>query len=284
VISRYNLGYDVAGAWDQGTLASLSFTNDVVFERIGGPTRKGRSEVASQSTGASGTYHWDLPLLIGVSPSGDVTTFSYTLLFGINQNNVSTGFRGGGVLHHQFVKTSEGWLVKYRKYEPSGSIPAVNWPGPEFGEVKFAAEPKPAGDQLSSADAMAIKQLYVRNSVAFDSSADDGMRFARTFTSDGVLIRDGEKTAGQPALAAWVKSTTSGIHTWLTNIAIAPFGEGAKGRANQVSASIGFGPGAKTTLTAMGTYEDELVRTADGWRFKQRTYTSDKSVTVGSAK
>ena len=133
---------------------------------------------------------------------------------------------------------------------------------------------------LTAADHTAIHMLYAQSNLAFDSGADNGRAFARTFTADGVMTRQtGTTIAGRDQLAALAARNQSCLRTWLANLMIEPSAEGATGWAyiwemNLGCAAGGVGaPGEQAgPLQEGGLYRDVIVRTADGWQFKTRSY------------
>ena len=283
LLTRYDLGYDNAGGYDGGQLASLSFTSDALFERPGGPTRRGREGVIEQvkqsiSRGARTLHHWDSTPIIDVSPTGEISSLNYDLLFYVEESGSPVRVGGSGTLTHQYVRSAEGWLIEYRRYEGRTVVPTIAWPPAGFGLSASAMTPellaRDSGERggLSDNDHVDIEQLYVRNSIAFDSGAEEGAAFARTFTSDGMLLRGGTTTSGQESLAALAASNVPGLHTWTSNLVVEPTRDGAVGRVYVLTVS---GAGADRPIADVGTYDDELVKTREGWRFRKRTYVSD---------
>jgi hypothetical protein len=88
------------------------------------------------------------------------------------------------------------------------------------------------------------------------------------FAADGVLEYLGKAPQGPAAIAAALASGTRDarltfIRHHITNPLIAVDGDGATARSYFIVHS-NFGPDHS------GTYDDRLVRTADGWRFAHR--------------
>ncbi len=108
----------------------------------------------------------------------------------------------------------------------------------------------------------------MRYAWAVDTHAENGMAYGKTFTPDGEFRVGDNKVAGREKLAAY--NLTMGVanraptHT-NTNIMIEPSPEGARGGSYLMVTG-----GEKPTLGAVGTYQDILVKTAEGWRFKRR--------------
>ncbi len=155
-------------------------------------------------------------------------------------------------------------------------------------ESQAARSVKPT---LTAMDYAEIQQLYARYAFAYDTAEENGEVYARTFTSDGAFnfpngdprkrcepVSPGSKAAeckGFAALAKLARGTgvTKGPLTLshvTTNIVIEPSPEGAKGKAYLSLPGIGPEGGG---MRVSGLYEDTLVKTPDGWKFKLRLYT-----------
>jgi len=128
---------------------------------------------------------------------------------------------------------------------------------------------------LSPQDYIEIQQLYMRYTWAIDSHAEEGMAYARTFTPDGEFLIRGTKHVGYAALAEVAKARPNGPapapHHFTTNLIIEPSPEGARGGAYYMSVPTPQ-PDKPVSIITTGTYRDVLVRTAEGWRFKSRTF------------
>ena len=166
-----------------------------------------------------------------------------------------------------------------------GSTPQINWPDPALAPLSstFPSEQPAKKGLLSAADHVAIKQLYLLNNVALDSVAEGGRRFADTFTTDGVLVSGATRAAGAQALAGVAAAHTPGLHRWISNIWAEPSKGGATGRAYGFRLALKGEPGAaENQLREMVVYEDQLVKTAQGWRIKERRVTSTLAPTPGA--
>lgn len=277
LITRYNLGYDNAAPFDGGVLSSLSFTVDALFERPGGATRVGRAGAivqAKEFQSKTGLHHWDTNYLFDVAPDGEVTSINYDMQFNVADGGSPVKLNGAGLLFHKFIRTPEGWLMKYRRYDAPATVKPMKWPAPGYGMTARELSARAAAKgRLSEADRVEIEQLYARASFAFDAGLAHGADFARTFTPDGVLVRHGTTTSGQAALTAVAADAEANpvLHHWLTNLTIEPSPEGAIGRVYVLN----FMPGnAATAVRDVGHFDDRLVRTNEGWRFARRAYTS----------
>ena len=161
-----------------------------------------------------------------------------------------------------------------------------------------AADVGPAGE-LSALDYYEIEQLAYRYAHALDTCANDGYDYADLYTEDGVFIdnysndgygKDGViRAQGREQLAhaagggaegckkpirGDLATPGDGAVAWngwshlMVNPVIEPAPEGATGRVYLIMLGMN-GPGS---VVRDGGYEDIYVKTATGWRIKQRTH------------
>lgn len=124
---------------------------------------------------------------------------------------------------------------------------------------------------LSGTDYGEINALYARYAYAFDSS--DPEMFASVFTPDGEFVTGPRTTAGVAALKAMAsgrgpKKERPKIFHLTLNVLITPAAGGASGRAYVVTVDLAKNP----AISGGGVYEDVIVKTAEGWKFKKRTF------------
>jgi hypothetical protein len=128
---------------------------------------------------------------------------------------------------------------------------------------------KSAG-KLTSDDLVEIQQLYARYNWALDAGDAEG--YASTFTPDGVF----NNNVGHDAIAKFANTFHAGlgahVHHWNTNLMILPTPEGASGQVYLVLVDFANKP---ATIATSATYSDQLVKTAQGWRFKKRATKGD---------
>src|SRR5262245_5690091 len=126
------------------------------------------------------------------------------------------------------------------------------------------AAQKTAG-KLTSDDLVEIQQLYAKYNWALDSGDAEG--YASTFTPDGVF----NNNVGHDAIVKFANTFHAGVGShlkhWNTNLMILPTAEGASGQVYLVLVDFGTKP---ASIFTSATYADELVKTAQGWRFKKR--------------
>lgn len=118
---------------------------------------------------------------------------------------------------------------------------------------------------LATQDYIEIHELYARYNHAMDLGLGAGQGVADTFTEDGVLNKT---TGGRQALAELAKRAGGGPRRHITtSIVLTPTPDGVKGQAYYflVDASS-----KEFNLTQGGQYDDTIVKTGKGWRFKTR--------------
>ena len=124
------------------------------------------------------------------------------------------------------------------------------------------------GDGLRG-DPKSVRPLQPR---VFDSG--DGQGVADAYTADGQPVMGGKPVAdGRAALLKQPRKPEPGepsIKHLPVNISIEPTDNGAKGRSYVFLVNMDNG---KFNVVNGGVYDDVLVKEADGWRFKRRTFT-----------
>jgi hypothetical protein len=143
-----------------------------------------------------------------------------------------------------------------------------------FGNL-LAATASPM--KLSADDYVAIQQLYATFAHALDKG--EGERFAATF------IEEGEFTGGRgPGRGAEVRTPIKGTEAltrmgsrggtrhFTANLIITPTPEGVKGTCYLLLFNARNIP---ATITETAIYDDTLVKTAQGWKFKSRVVWRD---------
>jgi len=124
---------------------------------------------------------------------------------------------------------------------------------------------------LTVQDHVEIEQLYAKYNHAIDSgNAED---WAATFTADGVF---NNRFNGRDALIGFVNNwkTNGGLSRrhWNSNLLISATPQGARGSVYLMLMDVSVKP---AVVLSTGMYSDELVKTANGWRFKNRAVKPD---------
>ena len=124
-------------------------------------------------------------------------------------------------------------------------------------------------EELSAQDYIEIEQLYATYNHAIDSG--DGEAWAATFTPDGTF----NKFTGHDQLVGFIKRWKEEMNGgnrrhWNTNLRIVPSKDGATASVFLMLVDV-----STKSIVATGMYNDTLVKTATGWRFKTRATKMD---------
>jgi ketosteroid isomerase-like protein len=107
------------------------------------------------------------------------------------------------------------------------------------------------------------------------ASRSDWAQVMSTFTPDGawVVPAQNARFEGHEAMLAAMSGFASQTEYWVQiNSPAIIHVDGDKATARSIIRESGRFKGADSILEVVGFYKDELVRTADGWKFKQRTF------------
>jgi hypothetical protein len=211
----------------------------------------------------------------------------YLVVIDNGSNGKASSLFLGGHYEDTYVKTPQGWRIKTRRLFPprsgpqdqTAATPPAASAAPIAGKAAGTAVVAAPASSLAAGDTIAIQQLIARSAYALDSAADGGAAYAQLFTADGVFIT---KTAlpaeikGRTQLAAFAAGdlTHRGpafVREYLTNYIIQPSRGVATGRVYVVWIEVGENGNAGAILGG-GHYEDEYVKTQDGWRIAKRTF------------
>jgi hypothetical protein len=137
---------------------------------------------------------------------------------------------------------------------------------------------------LTALDYIEIQQLVAKYAKAIDTCSNNGYDYADLFTPDGAFVpsfdgKPGTPIQGREKLAevsgggsrgcknvGWI---VQGVRHLYVNHIITPTAEGATGTVDMLMIGLGGDP---NKIQYDGYYEDTYVRTARGWRFKQRLH------------
>jgi SnoaL-like domain len=124
---------------------------------------------------------------------------------------------------------------------------------------------------MTADDYMEIQQLYSRYNMAIDSGDAEG--WAATFTPDGVFQTFNGHDALVGFINTWKERMKGGnMRHWNSNLAITPTADGASGAVYLLLVDISAKPPA---ITSASMYKDQIVKTPNGWRFKNRQVKGD---------
>jgi hypothetical protein len=138
--------------------------------------------------------------------------------------------------------------------------------------------------ELTALDYIHIQQLVAKYARAIDTCSNNGYDYADLYTPDGVFLpmvngRSIPGIQGRERLAevsgggsnqcqnvGWIEQ---GVRHIYSNHIITPTADGATGTVDMMMIGLDGDP---NKIAHDGYYEDIYVKTADGWRFKQRTH------------
>ena len=140
------------------------------------------------------------------------------------------------------------------------------------GSVRAHAQGGGTTMQLTPADQAEIR--HILTSLNQGADFNDSDLWVSQWTPDGSWTRpDGESFVGHDRLREYRRSTrvpgggASGRRHWTNGVVLTPTADGATGRTYYMLIDVSTAP---PTVSSAGHYEDVFVRTADGWRIKQR--------------
>jgi uncharacterized protein (TIGR02246 family) len=125
-------------------------------------------------------------------------------------------------------------------------------------------------------DTVAIDQLMARYNQSIDYGDPDA--FAACFVPDGVLEFPGQRIEGTAAIREFCTSVPTmvpGLKHWTSNHQIDVHGDTASALVHLLMVVVGA---EGTNVIGHGRYADQLVRTADGWRYASRFMTPDAAL------
>ncbi len=138
--------------------------------------------------------------------------------------------------------------------------------------------------ELTALDYFQIQQLVAKYARAIDTCSNNGYDYADLFTPDGSFVPEvnGKSVPGiqgREKLAevsgggsrgcknvGWIRQGV--LHMYVNHI-ITPTADGATGTVDMLMIGLGGDP---NKIEHDGYYEDTYVKTAQGWRFKQRIH------------
>ena len=129
---------------------------------------------------------------------------------------------------------------------------------------------------LTPQDYLDIQQLVSSYPYGLDGNTDNGASYANLFAPGAVFGRP--RTEGRDNLAALANREPHGanyVRHFITNHVIDPAPGGAVGKEYAVIIDIGEN-GNPGRIFLGGRYDDEYVKTPQGWKFKSRTFTPSR--------
>ena len=144
------------------------------------------------------------------------------------------------------------------------------------GQLRPAGASVQGGATLTAQDYIDIQQLVSSYAYGLDGNTDNGESYANLFAPGAVFGRP--RTEGHANLAALANTQPRGaryVRHFITNHVIEPAAGGAIGKVYAVIIDIGEN-GNPSGIALGGRYDDEYVKTPQGWKFKSRTFTPSR--------
>ncbi len=277
-----------------------------------GRTYEGRETLAALARGPQqGPLHVShLVTNVIVTPTAEGAAGRvYTAIFDQGAPGTSPGAGHGGFYDDVYVKTPDGWRFKKRTFyegkwgEPNRPLPAPVAAVHALREGAHGTSSKTR--MLGERDHLEIQQLVRRLPYELDMDADDGAAYASEFTPDGTFAcvlpdTGGAAPSGLPAgcaphaakfttavrplakgreaLASMANAAPHGpayVRHFIFNHVIERSRGGATGKA--YVAVVDLKPrkqGSEHSINVIGRYDDEYVKTAQGWRINHRVFTA----------
>jgi hypothetical protein len=152
--------------------------------------------------------------------------------------------------------------------------------GAALGQAGESTDPG-AVMRLTALDYIEIEQLNHKYAWAIDTCGDDGFEYADLYTPDGVFINgeNGERWQGRERLAEAAGGNGRGcpfpampLSHLILNLVIEPTADGAIGKSYLVYPGKNGEFADEKHQGHDGGYQDLYVKTAEGWRFKERVH------------
>jgi len=297
LVARY--GYAVDTGADNGNMYADLFAPDGAFLDRTGKATMGRDALAGLARrfqrGPQSQFHFLMNHVIEATADG-ARGKEYLLQLRMGEPGQENDIFGGGHYEDTYTKTAKGWRFKTRQFIPSDLPAAGAAPGPAVngGHAPLAATPlgvaassgsTASASPLTVLDYLQIQQLAYRYGWALDSGADNGFAYADLYTPDGIFTGTNQGPAGRSyqgrdKLAALARGGLRGplyVSHYATNVVVEPTPDGsATGHTYVAIFKLGT-DGKPSVIEHGGRYDDVYQKTADGWRFKHRTYYDSKS-------
>jgi hypothetical protein len=291
LVHRYGWALD-SGA-DNGFAYADLYTTDGVFtgtnQGAGGRSYQGRDLLAALARGgprgALYVSHYATNVVIEPTADGAVG-HTYVAIFKLGNGGKPTVIDHGGRYDDVYAKAADGWRFKHRTYYESTSgepvqpppatlapLTALSTASQSSVRIKSAAR----GPLLTAEDYVGIQDLVARYPFALDADTDEGSSYANLFTPDAVFSQP--RTEGRDALVRLAVAQPHGpqyARHFITNHVIDVAPGGATGKEYLVVIDIGA-VGKPSSVFLVGHYDDTYVKTAAGWRFKTRTFTTARA-------
>jgi hypothetical protein len=152
------------------------------------------------------------------------------------------------------------------------NVLAVGFLGAILGEITWSVAQQSKTKELTAQDYTEIQRLYARYNFAID--VNDAENMTATFTEDGGFYNGSRVNGiGREGILAFMHNRKLDMRRhWNTNLMITSTPEGVKGAVYLLIVDVGKQP---PVIMSAAKYDDTLVKTPRGWRFKKRVVNNE---------
>jgi hypothetical protein len=159
------------------------------------------------------------------------------------------------------------------------NVLAVVFLGAILGETTWSLAQQGKTKELTAQDYIEIQQLYARYNFAID--VNDAENMTAAFTDDGEFYNGSRVNGiGRDGILAFMHNRKLDMRRhWNTNLTITSTPGGVKGAVYLLLVDVGKQP---PVILGAAKYDDTLVKTPKGWRFKKRVVNNEGPPGAGS--
>jgi hypothetical protein len=193
------------------------------------------------------------------------------LTFG--ENGQPHSISAGGAYEDVYARSADGWKLRTRTLHRGRADAASVWQWmPSQAPVRPAPQDASTSGPLTSIDYLDIRRLVANYAYGLDGGADEGGVYADNFAPGASLFGQVRSRDDMKALANREPHGPQFTRHFLTNVLIEPGPSGVAGK--QYLAVIDISEeGKESAIYLGGRYDDEYVKTPQGWKFKTRGLT-----------
>ena len=166
-------------------------------------------------------------------------------------------------------------------FKRNANVLAVVFLGAILGEMTWSLAQQGKSKELTAQDYTEIQQLYARYNFAID--VNDAENMTAAFTDDGGFYNGSRVNGiGHNGILAFMHNRKLDMRRhWNTNLMINSTPEGVKGAVYLLIVDVGKRP---PVIMSAAKYDDTLVKTPKGWRFKKRVVNNEGPPAAGLQK
>ena len=282
LVARYGYAVDTGAPEGTGAAYAALFTPDGTFEGPGvADGTAGTAKLAALARivpgseprrGPNTVSHFLTNHLIEPTSDGAVGKVYY-LIVAFGENGQPHTITLGGEYEDAYARTADGWKFKSRRFHRGRGDIATAWKWmPSRVPVRPAPQDASTTGPLTSMDYLEIRRLVSFYAYGLDGGADEGGVYADNFAPGGALFGRVQSRDEMKTLASREPHGPQFTRHFLANVLIEPGASGPVGK--QYLAVIDISEeGKESAIYLGGRYDDEYVKTPQGWKFKTRSLT-----------